>query len=113
MALPQQRQHAVAKLGELRMRALAPKQITAQFLLELPYGAGQGGLRDVALLGAAREIERAGDRQEISNLVHLHRSRPSRNGAAFATRTARRAGLHYCQGAVTVRRFAHWEPPLL
>src|SRR6516164_6651507 len=113
MALPQQRQHAVAKLGELRMRTLAPKQITAQFLLQLPYSAGQGGLRDVALLGAAREIERAGDRQEISNLVHLHRSRPSRNGAAFAARTAVPSRAPFLPGAVTVRRLAQRGPPLL
>src|SRR6516164_145022 len=110
MALPQQRQHAVAKLGELRMRTLAPKQITAQFLLELPYSAGQGGLRDVALLGAAREIERAGDRQEIPNLMHLHRSRPSATARLSPPGPQRRAGLHSCLGAVTVP--AHCGPPL-
>jgi|ERR1700760_2297103 hypothetical protein len=88
MALPQQRQHAVAKLGDLRMRAFTPEQVAAQLFLELPNGARQGGLGNIAFLGGAREIERAGDRQEISDLVHFHRSRPSRNGAAFTARTA-------------------------
>lgn len=57
----------------MRMLALAPQQLACELFLELPDGSGQGGLRDVALFGRAREVERARDRQEIADLVHFHR----------------------------------------
>ena len=68
----QQRQHALAKLGELGLRPLAPEQIAAKLAFELADGAGEGGLGDVALFGGAREIERTSHREEVADLVHFH-----------------------------------------
>ena len=72
VALLQQRQHALTKLGELGLRPLAPEQIAAELALELADGAGERGLGDVALLGGAREIERARHREEVADLMHFH-----------------------------------------
>ena len=76
VALPQQRQHALAKFGELRVRPLAAEEVAAQLAFELADGAGERGLRHVALLGGAREVERARHGQEVANLVHLHGAPP-------------------------------------
>jgi len=70
------------KFGKLRVRALPAKQIAAQLLLELPDGAGQRRLGDVALLRSAGEIQRARYRKEITHLVHFHESRPTPSTAA-------------------------------
>ena len=72
VALLEQRQHALAEFGELCLRALAPEQIAAKLAFELADGAGERGLGDVALLGGAREIERARHREEVADLVHFH-----------------------------------------
>ena len=61
-----------AEIGQMRQLALAPQQQAAQLLLELLDRPGQRGLRDVALLGRAGEVQRVGDRQKIADLVHLH-----------------------------------------
>src|SRR5207247_7572372 len=58
VALLEQRQHALAKLGQLGLRPLAPEQVAAELAFELSDGASEGGLGDIAFLGSAREIER-------------------------------------------------------
>jgi hypothetical protein len=52
--------------------ALASKQLAAQLFLELLDGTRQRRLRDVTLLGRAREVQQTGDGQEVSDLVHFH-----------------------------------------
>ena len=96
VALLQQRQHALAELGELRLRALAPEQVAAELALELLDRARQRGLADIALFGAAGEIEVLRDREKIPHLMHFHRSgacdpcRPDRV-AAIGKSAARRS----------------------
>ena len=41
---------ALAELGELRVRALATEELPTELSLELPNGAGERRLGDVALL---------------------------------------------------------------
>jgi len=62
----------VAELGQMAERALAPKQVAAQFLLEIADGAAQRRLRDVTFLGGLGEIQRFRHRQEIADLMHFH-----------------------------------------
>jgi len=69
--------HALAEFGELRRGAFALEQIAAELGFELLDGAGQRGLGDVALVGRAREIQDAADREEVAYLVHFHKSAPS------------------------------------
>ena len=64
--------HALAEFGQLRRRPLASEQVAAELVLELLDGARQRGLRDVAFLGGAREIQQPRDREEVSDLMHLH-----------------------------------------
>ena len=96
VALLQQRQHALAELGELRVRALAPEQVAAELAFELLDRARQRGLADVALFGAAGEIEVLRDREKIPHLMHFHRSgacdpcRPDQ-AAAIGKSAARRS----------------------
>jgi hypothetical protein len=47
-------------------------QLAAEPVLEFLYPLGQGGLRDIALLGCAGEIECGRDREEVANLMKLH-----------------------------------------
>ena len=68
--------HALAELGQLRGGALAAKQIAAEFGLQLLDGPRQRRLRDVALVGGAREVEYTRDRKEVANLMHLHDRAP-------------------------------------
>ena len=70
--LAQMRLDQPAKIGQMRQFALAPQQQSAELLFELLDGARQRRLRDVALFGRAREVQRVGDRQKIADLVHLH-----------------------------------------
>jgi hypothetical protein len=58
----------------MRVTVLPPKKIAAEFELEHFYGAGQRGLRHIALLRRAREVELIGNREKIANLVHFHGS---------------------------------------
>ncbi len=76
VALLQQRQHALAELGELSLRALAPEQIAAELALELADGAGERRLGDVAFLRGAREIEHPRHGEEIADLMHFHEDAP-------------------------------------
>jgi hypothetical protein len=41
----------------------------AELSLELPNGAGERRLGDVALLRSAREVERTRDRKEVADLM--------------------------------------------
>src|SRR5205814_9441348 len=52
--------------------ASPPQQQTTELFLELLDRTGQCRLRDVALLGSAREVQRVGNGQKIADLVHLH-----------------------------------------
>src|SRR5262249_59576458 len=52
----QDRKDFLPKVGELRQLALAVDQLAAELLLELLHPLGQGGLRDIALLGRAGEV---------------------------------------------------------
>ena len=72
IALLQQRQHALAELGELGLRALAAEQIAAELALELADGARERRLGNVAFLGGAREIESPRHREEVADLMHFH-----------------------------------------
>ena len=66
IALLQQRQHALAELGELGLRPLAAEQIAAKLAFELADGARERRLGDVAFLGGAREIESLAPRRGSS-----------------------------------------------
>ena len=52
--------------------ALAVKKQASKLLLEKLDGARQGGLRHIAPLACAREIQLLGYREEITNLMHFH-----------------------------------------
>lgn len=65
-----------AELGEMGVGALAMEQRAAHLLLELLDGAGQRGLRDVAALGGAGEVQVLAERKEIAHLVHFHGQDP-------------------------------------
>src|SRR5262249_22072564 len=56
---------------------LPPKKLATEFELEHFYGARQRGLRHVALLRRAREVQFIGNRKKIADLVHLHGSAPA------------------------------------
>src|SRR5215831_17664581 len=56
---------------------LPSKKLATEFELEHFYGAGQRGLRHVALLRRAREVQFTGNGKKIADLVHLHGSAPT------------------------------------
>ena len=58
------RAHQPAEVGQVGEVPLAPEQETAELLLELLDGAGQGRLGDVALLGRAGEVEGLAHREK-------------------------------------------------
>src|SRR5262249_50306126 len=64
--------HALAKLGQLSLRTLAPKQVAAELVFELPNGASERRLRHIAPFGSPGEIQLTGRRQKISDLLHFH-----------------------------------------
>ena len=76
VALLEQRIHPLAERRQHGARPLAAEQIAAQLAFQQLDGARQRRLRDVALLGGAREVQRPGDSQEIPDLVHFHSSVP-------------------------------------
>ena len=80
--------HALAEFGQLRGGALAAKQVAAEFGFQLLDGPRQRRLRDVALVGGAREVEYTRNRKEVANLMHLHGRAPV-NGAGERTRSRR------------------------
>jgi hypothetical protein len=67
----------LAEFAQMCVGALAMKQLPAQLLFQHFDGTGQGGLRDIAPLGGAREIQQVRDRKKIANLMHFHRYSPS------------------------------------
>src|SRR5689334_20041401 len=69
--LAQMRLHGAAQLGQMRMVTLAIEKRATQLVLEQPDGSGQGGLRDIAALGCAREVQGLAERHEVSDLMHL------------------------------------------
>src|SRR4029450_12382298 len=72
VALLEQRMHALAEFGQLRGRALTAEQVAAEFGFQLLGGPRRRRLRDVALVGGAREVEYTRHRKEVANLMHLH-----------------------------------------
>ena len=70
----QAREQDLAEGGELGPAAVAVEQRAVELGLELLDRFGQGGLRDVAALGRAREVAGVDDGQEVADLVQLHRS---------------------------------------
>ena len=72
VALLEQRMHALAEFGQLRCRPFAPEQVAAEFGLELLDRPRQRRLRNVALVGGAREIQRPRDGEEVPDLMHFH-----------------------------------------
>ena len=59
----------------MRVAALAVEQRPAEFVFQELDGAGERGLRDMALLGRAREIELLADREKVAHLLHFHGGR--------------------------------------
>jgi hypothetical protein len=53
--------------------ALAPEQESAELVLQLLDGAGERRLGDVTLLGRAGEVQGLAYREEVADLMHLHR----------------------------------------
>src|SRR5437773_3092843 len=70
--LPKMRLDQSTEVGKVRQLPFPPQQQTAELFLELLDRTGQCRLRDVALLGSAREVQRVGNGQKIADLVHLH-----------------------------------------
>ncbi|MGY4483166.1 hypothetical protein ACVWWR_002357 [Bradyrhizobium sp. LM3.2] len=68
----QHRKHFLSKIGQMSELAFAVNQLTTEFLLELLNPLGQGGLRNIALLGCAGEVERGRNGEEVANLMKLH-----------------------------------------
>jgi hypothetical protein len=66
------RLHQPAELGQVGVAAPAREQQPAQLVLKLLDGAGQRGLRHVALLRRPGEIQRAADREEVADLMDFH-----------------------------------------
>src|SRR5262249_16118543 len=62
----------MAELGELSLRPLAAKQVSAKLVFQLLDGARQRRLGHVALFGRAGEVPCAGDRQKIPDVMHVH-----------------------------------------
>src|SRR5262245_29494470 len=92
----QHRKNFLPKVGELRQLALAVDQLAAELLLELLHPLGQGGLRNIALLGCAGEVECGRDGEEVASLMKVHgvflRSTRRRDG--HAAMMGRRWNLH-------------------
>jgi hypothetical protein len=56
------------------LRPFAPEQLATKLKLKLLNRSGKRGLRDPAFFRSAGEIQRPRNRQEVSDLRHLHRS---------------------------------------
>ncbi len=68
---PQIRLHGVAERGE-RDERLAMEQRAAELAFQRSDGVGQRGLRHTAALGRAGEVAFLAERQEVTDLMHLH-----------------------------------------
>jgi hypothetical protein len=69
--LLEQRQHALAKLRQLRLRAHAGT-VATELAFKLPDRAGERGPGNVTFLRGAREIKRARHGEEVADLMHFH-----------------------------------------
>ena len=68
----------MAELGQDGLRTLAPEEVSSELRFKLLDRARKRRLRDIAVLRCAREVERARDRQKVSDLIHFHRGSPLR-----------------------------------
>src|SRR5215510_9260355 len=93
-------------------RRLSVKQRSAQIPLQRADGGGQRGLRDAAAAGCAGEAELLAQRQEVTDLVHLHWFIASRSlSSASATHAeAPMAGPATCLKRFFLRLYAHATP---
>src|SRR5262249_11125208 len=97
-------------------RRLSVKERSAEIPLQRADGGGQRGLRDTAAAGCAGEIELLAQRQEVTDLVHLHWSIASRLlSSASATHADHRAeapmaGPATCLKRFSLRLYAHVTP---
>jgi hypothetical protein len=99
--------HRVAEHGE-RDRRPALKQCAAELPLERDDGVGQRGLRDAAASGRSREIALLTERQEVTDLLHLHVTPP----VSFGSR-ARLPSASGLEGeALHIRRIFLVDPKL-
>jgi hypothetical protein len=62
----------VAKVREAGRFTFAVRERPSKLLLEELDGARQRGLRHIAPLAGASEIQLLGQREEVTNLMHLH-----------------------------------------
>lgn len=69
-------QEGFAEFGEPGEAREAVEEFGAEFILELAHLLRQRGLRDVLLLGRAREISGAGHGAKIAQLMQLHALTP-------------------------------------
>jgi len=93
-------EHHPPQLGQMGIAPFTVEERAAQLVLELLDCAGESRLAHVALLGRAREVQRAGKSDEISNLLHFHKQ-------SLEPSTAKR---HYTLGtnwATAVMRVPH------
>src|SRR6266849_4550738 len=66
------RAEELAEIGEMRAASLTSEEQTAKLILDLLNCPCQRWLGDVHALGCPGEIQRLADRQEITDLMHLH-----------------------------------------
>jgi hypothetical protein len=84
------RQHHPAEFRQVRVPPLPVEKRAAKLVLELLDRARQRRLADVALLGRAGKVERPRKRDEISDVLHLHRQRPKQPRAEPAITRSQR-----------------------
>jgi hypothetical protein len=61
-----------SEIGKMREVSLPPKELAADFVLELADGAAQGRLSHPAGIGSAGEIQRLTYGQKIADLLEFH-----------------------------------------
>jgi hypothetical protein len=64
--------HQLAEVGQLDFRPLAPKQISAELLLQALDGARERGLCDMTLPRRLCEVQLLADCKEVSDLTNFH-----------------------------------------
>lgn len=99
--------HRAAEFGEMRLCALAMEERAAKFGFQSLDRAGERRLGDAACLGCAREVELTRERDEIADLLHLHRSRPTSNGQIASDLDRHSLPCEHGVGARARRRFRH------
>ena len=66
------RTHRLAELAQMRSRPLTMEQEAAELVLQELDGARERGLRHVAFLGRAGEVQLLAQGEEIPDLMHFH-----------------------------------------